>query len=52
MCVLTSFVSVCVCVRESVCVCVCFQVGVVGDGSNAMETFDNREVISASDAVR
>jgi hypothetical protein len=24
------------------------QVGVVGDGSNAMETFDNREVISAS----
>ena len=24
------------------------RVGVVGDGSNAMETFDNREVISAS----
>ena len=27
------------------------QVGVVGDGSNAMESFDNREVISASDSV-
>eukprot|EP00802_Teleaulax_amphioxeia_P003480 Tamp_03483.p2 GENE.Tamp_03483~~Tamp_03483.p2 ORF type:complete len:387 (+),score=97.97 Tamp_03483:39-1163(+) len=26
------------------------QVGVVGDGSNAMESFDNREVINAGDA--
>jgi hypothetical protein len=27
------------------------QVGVVGDGSNAMETFDNREVFMASDSM-